>query len=472
VLVHNNFQPKETVAMKLSRNQVRRKAHKVPELRFEDQSLTSFSGLVVFQLLFARLNLYEKLTRCFRHLLGSESYGLPKIVLLLLVHLLLGFRHLREMRFYRDDPMVLRLIGLSTLPDVSTLSRALADADEKAVDRFRYLCRNVVLQRLSGLGLRRVTLDFDGSVLGTGRCAEGTAVGFNRKKKGQRSYYPLFCTVAQTGQVFDVLHRPGNVHDSRGAQQFVLQCVQSLRQALPGLIIEVRMDGAFFSDAMVNLLEQEGIEFTLSVPFARFADLKGRIERRRLWYPMDADRSYFELKWKPRSWSRRFRFLVVRTRVRRRSKEPVQLDLFVPYAEGYEFKVVVTNKALGARKVVAFHDGRGAQEAVFGEMKTHGQLDYVPFKTLRANQIFLWACVLAHNLSRELQMQVSPPQRSTTAKRPPLWCFQQLGTLRRNLLQRAGRLIHPQGRLTLSLGANRAIREELLHYVEQLQPAV
>jgi hypothetical protein len=45
-------------------------------------------------------------------------------------------------------------------------------------------------------------MDFDGSVISTGRVAEGTAVGFNKKKKGQRSYYPLFCTIAQTTQVF------------------------------------------------------------------------------------------------------------------------------------------------------------------------------------------------------------------------------------------------------------------------------
>ena len=40
--------------------------------------------------------------------------------------------------------------------------------------------------------LPRITLDFDGSVLSTQGHAEGTAVGFNPKKKGARSYYPLF----------------------------------------------------------------------------------------------------------------------------------------------------------------------------------------------------------------------------------------------------------------------------------------
>ena len=77
------------------------------------------------------------------------------------------------------------------------------------------------MERLVAERFASVTLDFDGSVLSTGRHAEGTAVGFNKKKKGARSYYPLFCTVAQTDQVLDVHHRPGNVHDSNGADTFI-----------------------------------------------------------------------------------------------------------------------------------------------------------------------------------------------------------------------------------------------------------
>lgn len=116
------------------------------------------------------------------------------------------------------------------------------------VERLRQLLRRLVLQRLATLGPRRLTLDFDGSVLGTNRWAEGTAVGFNSKKKGQRSYYPLFCTIAQTGQVLDFLFRSGNVHDSHGARYFIQTCIQEVRSVLPGVHIEVRMDSAFFSD--------------------------------------------------------------------------------------------------------------------------------------------------------------------------------------------------------------------------------
>src|SRR5690606_5332242 len=40
------------------------------------------------------------------------------LVLMLVVHLLLGFRRLRERDYYRDDPLVQRVLGLRRLPDV------------------------------------------------------------------------------------------------------------------------------------------------------------------------------------------------------------------------------------------------------------------------------------------------------------------------------------------------------------------
>jgi hypothetical protein len=455
--------------MKLSRKQVRRKTHVLPSLRFEQQQLTSFSGLVLFQELFSRLGLKRRLRSCFEK--TSAAYDRATLVLGLVVHLLLGYRELREARYYREDPMVLRLLGLGQLPDVATVSRGLADMTPYGVERLRRLLRQLVLDRLAALRLPRLTLDFDGSVLSTGRWAEGTAVGFNRKKKGARSYYPLFCTVAQTGQVFDVLHRPGNVHDSRGAREFILHCVEQIRIALPGVVLEARLDGAFFSDPIVAQLAALGVEFTLSVPFERFVELKKIVESRCRWHRLNGDLAAFELRWKPKSWNRKYRLVLLRTRRAQRSKEPVQLDLFAPTVWGFEFSVLVTNKAVSARKAVRFHHGRGAQEGVFAELKSQGQLEYVPTRTLVGNQTYLLAALMAYNLSRELQMVASPPARRTTEQRAALWSFKQLRTLRGTLLQRAGRFTQPQGNLTLTISANDTVRHELLHYLDQLQAA-
>jgi Transposase DDE domain group 1 len=188
--------------MKLSRTQVERKSRALPQLQFEDQQLTSFSGLVLFQTLFARLDLPTRLQQCFGQIQPSHAYRYALVVLGLVVHILLGYRHLRDSCFYNDDPMVLRLLQLQRLPHVGTVSRVLTRITYAMIEQLRHLLRSLVLRRLAGLGLCRITLDFDGSVLATNRCAEGAAVGFNPKKKGQRSYYPLFCTARRSASRF------------------------------------------------------------------------------------------------------------------------------------------------------------------------------------------------------------------------------------------------------------------------------
>ncbi len=177
--------------MKYSKSQIHSKTHAVPALRFEDQRMTSFAGLAVFQKLIGHLSLKPLLHRCFSHRLVSPIFGEATVVLLLVLHLLLGYRELRHIKYYVDDPMVKRILGITKLPDVATISRSLSSMDSQSVNKYQSMIGELVLNRLKALSLSRVTLDFDGSVIGTGRYAEGTAVGFNRKKKGQRSYYPM-----------------------------------------------------------------------------------------------------------------------------------------------------------------------------------------------------------------------------------------------------------------------------------------
>lgn len=454
--------------MKRSRKSVRTKATAIPELRFEDQRLTSFAGLVVIQKFFQLISFKLRLQSCFRHASQGKIFDRATIFMQLVVHLLLGFRELRDAAHYQDDPLVQRVLGLKHLPDVATISRMLKDADQKSIDKLRQLLTDMVLERFASLALPRITLDFDGSVQSTKRRAEGSAVGFNKKKKGARSYYPLFCTVAQTGQVFDFLHRSGNVHDSNGAREFILQCVQQVRDKLPGVIIEVRMDSAFFSDEIVAALNEHGVEFSISVPFERFVELKKMIEGRQRWYSINTEVSYFETEWKPKSWPRRCRFLMIRTLAKKQQKGPIQLDLFEPYQYGYEFKVIVTNKDLSASAIVDYHGGRGSQEGIFGELKTNCQMDYIPVRRRLGNEMYLLASLFAFNLVRDLQMQLEPPTRTTTRKRPALWAFEKVETFRRTVLQRAGRLSTPSGKLVLTFCAGTNLKNRVLQIFQAL----
>jgi hypothetical protein len=330
----------------------------------------------------------------------------------------------------------------------------------------------MVIEGLQRERLPRLTLDFDGSVQSTKGHVEGSAVGFNKAKKGARSYYPLFCTVAQTGQFFDLHHRPGNVHDSNGADQFMLSCLSEVKTKLNSTVLESRMDAAFFSQDILSIFHSNQVKFTTSVPFERLTQLKEMVESRKRWRKIDNQWSYFETAWKPKSWKTCYRFIFTRKKTRQSRKGMLQLHLFEPRDFEFDYKVIVTNKKESAKSVVLFHNGRGSQEAIFGDAKNDAALDVIPSKRLAGNQMFTLCAMMAHNLSREVQMLASTCKSSRALpKRPTAWRFEKLDTLRHRMIQRAGRFTRPQGHLTLTMSANHAVRHDLLHFLDILQKA-
>ncbi len=58
-------------------------------------------------------------------------------------------------------------------------------------------------------------------------------------------------------------------------------------------------------------------------------------------------------------------------------------------------------------------------------------------------------------------MQPLDKDRQTTEKRTPLRIFQKLDTIRRDLIQRAGRTTRSNGNLKLTIDANETVRSEL-----------
>ena len=146
--------------MKLSRAEIYRKFRGIPRLRFEDQELSSFSGLIVFQQLFRKLNLRNRIRGCFAGEISKRSYSAACVVETLIVHVVLGYRQLRDVAFYQEDPIVKRMLGLESIPGQSTLSRVLNEISARAVNRLRKLMRELTLERLGAMGLKRITLDF------------------------------------------------------------------------------------------------------------------------------------------------------------------------------------------------------------------------------------------------------------------------------------------------------------------------
>lgn len=466
--------------MKLTKQQVSASDTKMPLLSFtEEGRLSRFGGLPILGHLFSLLSLRSRLEKAVGG--GSSNddvYSRGGILLLLMTMLMLGFRRLSDVRWLQGDVLIGRLLGWKRLPSTATFSRVLSSMSAEAVDRLRELSTAIVVDALQQASPSSVTVDFDGVVQSTKGHAEGTAVGFNKQKKGARSYWPLFATIEGFGfsYILDVLHRPGNVHDSNGAGPFMQETLSAVKTALPDVSVDSRMDAAFFDHELLEGISQLGVVFTCSVPFNRLAALKKVVQDCSDWQnAVGAPGSehtrwtYAETPYQPKKWSkigRNFRFVLVRQRKPKQKKGPVQLDLFEPNDTEFDYSVIVTNdRHNSAASIVEHHHGRGRQEKLFGDAKQDVALGHIATRTLVGNQTFTCISMIAHNLGRILERHV-PSLQSGSIRR--------LRTLRRRLFELPARLTFPQRRPLLTIHASPSVEAEIsstINSILQLQQA-
>ena len=119
--------------MKIAKRDIKARKWCLPQIKFAKEQMTSYGGLVIFKPLLERLQLAQKLDRCCRHLQVGSHYRFGRIVQLLVIHIVLGFRPLRDIDFYKEDPLVRQMAGMKRLPSVPTISRMLEQFDGRSL---------------------------------------------------------------------------------------------------------------------------------------------------------------------------------------------------------------------------------------------------------------------------------------------------------------------------------------------------
>ena len=300
---------------------------------------------------------------------------------------------------------MLRLCGLTRLPTPRTVGRWLAAFRARHLPRLQRVNALVVARAIRHAGLRRLTIDVDGSVVSTGQQVQWAHRGYNPHHRKVPSYYPITAYEAQSGQVLRVQNRPGNVDDAKAARRFLRDLFAQLRAMLgAGYPLEFRMDGAFFRRYIIAQLEQARAEYAIKVPFYAWVGLKERVRQTRVWTRVEETVSCAEHGVVLAPWGgRRFRVVLYRRRVQHETTKNFQLDLFDPSDGHYEYSAVVTNKTLSGPALWAFMCGRGVHEKVYGELKSGFAFASVPTMRYAANSAWQLLSVLAFNLMRGFQ---------------------------------------------------------------------
>ena len=426
-------------------------------IQFGHEQLTSYGGLELVRRYFQLIGLNARIRRALAKNAGGD-YGGTHLVLLVIGLLVVGARRLQHLRYLASDSLFARFCGLSRIPSDRTVVNWLKQFTQTSLRVLMRLNSELLYEQIAKLGLRRLTIDLDGTVIRAGSKVAWAARGFNPHHPKDPSYYPLLAHLAQTGQILRLKNRPGNVHDSKGAERFVRELIGEIRARLGrALTLEFRMDAAFFQQNLLKLLARLGCSYAVKVPFCQWTGVKALVAAQARWTAVAADIDGFETRLELAVWGLELRVVVYRKRVHHLSPKNYQLDLFSPDDGYFEYSAVATNLTLTPRALWSFAAGRGAQEKTFAELKGEFAFDVVPTNHYGANSAWLQLSILAHNLMRSFQLHstlATPKTRSR--KRTYSYRIASMKTLRFLLINRAARLARISGRKILRFSSNPA----------------
>ena len=243
------------------------------------------------------IDLVGRLRRAFEGLGVEGDYGAHRFALCLIGLLLAGGRRITHLAVLERDPVLLRWLGLQRLPSDRTIVGWLKRLPFLVLKRLATLVQDIVHDAIERCGFSRLTIDADGSVLRTGVRVEGAERGYNPHPPKDKSYYPLTAHLAQTGQILRVWNRPGNVHDSHGAEGFLRTLFRDLRTRFGRRhALEVRLDGAFCQRAILAFLDGEGVEYAIRLPLWKWLGIRNVIASRHRWTRVTATVSGFSME--------------------------------------------------------------------------------------------------------------------------------------------------------------------------------
>ena len=279
------------------------------QVEFSDNKLTGNAGLIHVGRFAKKLGLKDILERHLSISRGENAkYDVTTCILMLMIGVIGGVRHLSHLLLLKADTVIRKLFGWESFPHPFTFGRLfklfrqvhcheLSEAENE-------VRRKVWSKKWFGL----VELDLDSSVQGVYGCQEGAAKGYNPHKKGQRSYHPLFCFIAQTGECLHTWFRAGDAYSGNGAEDFIKECYSRLPKRVWKILW--RGDSAFFNGKNIDAIEARQGQYLFKV------SLKGLVNLllEQSWRPLRRQPGWegAEFMYRCHDWRRARRFVAVR----------------------------------------------------------------------------------------------------------------------------------------------------------------
>lgn len=167
---------------------------------------------------------------------------------------------LQDLELRRNDEVFLDAVGTDSIPDPTTEGDFCRRFDADALDDLRWAiddARLNVWQRQADDFFAEAVIDLDGTIVITsGECKEGMDISY----KGAWGYHPLLVSLANTGEVLDIINRSGNRPSEEGAAAAAERAIRLCRRGgFRG--VRLRGDTAFSQTQYLDGWDAEGVRF-------------------------------------------------------------------------------------------------------------------------------------------------------------------------------------------------------------------
>lgn len=200
--------------------------------------------------------------------------------------------------------------GLASQPTLSRLTSWLSDAESRRVLRDA-LCVFSVRRILAANGGRKhQSLGIDVDSIPIDVYGEQPGSAYNGYYEA-RIYHPLMASVAETGDILDVVLRKGNVHTADDSLDFILAIIDKMKEAC--LSAFLRIDAGFPEDKLLSAVEGRGNRYVARIKSNAVLDRMAEpYNKRPAGRPTKELRIWFyEMTYKAVEWSRARRVVLV-----------------------------------------------------------------------------------------------------------------------------------------------------------------
>ena len=357
--------------------------------RIIQSKATSFGGLYVIDEFLNKLHFTRLFDRVFGKYRKVRRHKPADNVKLAMSCIVAGGERLYDVEHFQGDPVIPDLLGLSTVPEDTTLRNDflhIGYMDDKRQELLFRLNEDYFKKR----EIKTITIDVDGSALPVDGHQENAKKGYCPEEPGSRCFQTLTAICDQTETALAEKTYPGNTKWS--SQEAIAFCKPFLDRFSPVLDkITLRLDAGLYSDELLQFFESYGnIVYLIDKPKHEW--LKNKISMLSYKKYHNSNREYAWFYY-TEGLDGQLRFYYAE----RTLKEPgSQTDLFE--SNDYVYRVIVSNIYKQPHVMFGLYNKRGRIEKHIEELKNQYALGKMVSKNFAVTKTLIWLSYLTFTM--------------------------------------------------------------------------